>query len=384
MSGEKERRRSFDVLLVVAIGGAEQGVWRALSTADHLERALPPLLQWLGFLAVGASVLAGARLGARSGALAALGVFVFGCLMLNDQHTLLGATLVNAAHHAFVPCLLAFFAERLEPAGPSAGRYGRVAAFLLALQLAGGVAPAFLERAALGSIHAVCTLLAVGAAIALGSLRASPAGAPPMPPLARSAYRGAAPKEGEVPTPIAGGLRLVAPVVIPAMVFAFIAAARPRDLSAGYAADFVRPMISGFGAIVFLLGAAVRAKSPAPSPLAIFGGALFLAGLAWTLTRLPATWDLTDAGMMGIVSAMAPLAMTYAVLATRGRAAVVVIGAFYMVITLAGYAGRSIPHHEEWTVMLAIVIAALALVSGVWCVRNAAKLHARFDGGGHP
>lgn len=376
---EAVERRDSGVLLVMVSAWAEHGVWRATWTAHHLDRLLPALNLWLGFAAIAVGALAAWRFGPRVAALGTLGVFTFGCLMLNDERALLGTTLINAAHHAFVPCALALFGERLEPAGPSPTRYARVAAFLLTLQLAIGVAPAFLEGATPAGVHAVCTLIAVGAVAAMACVRAVPALAVPMPPLAQSAYRGGAPKEAVSATPIANGLRLIAPLVIPAMVFAFIAAARPRDLSSGFTADFVRPLIAGAGALVFYLSTVVRSKGPPPSPLATFGGALFLAGGAWTLTRLPATWDMTDAGMMGIVSAMAPLITTYAVLAARGRAAVMVIAPFYAGITLAAHAGFSISHREDWAVMLAIVMAALALVSGVWCVRNTTKVHARFD-----
>jgi hypothetical protein len=379
--GDEPRGGEADVFLIVASACAERGLWQAVWSADHLDRTLPVPLVLFAFMGVLFGALACWWLRPRWAAIGALGVVTFGCLMLRDQHpVLLGATLVNAGHHAFVPCILALFAERLEPDGPSLLRYSRVGAFLVLLELPLSLAPFLTSGQTLGSVHAICTLLAVSAMIGVAMVRAVPALARPMPVLVQSAYRGAAPKEAVRATPIADGLRLVAPLVIPAVVFAFIASAHPRELASADAAAVVRPIMIGSGASVFFLGTLRPSSSPL-KPLSVFGVALFLAGGAWTLTNLPATWDYTDAGFMGVVSSMVPLATTYAVLAARDRAAIGVIAPWYALTALASYAGQSAPRRADWMGMVAIVLAALALVLGVWCVRNAARVHARFDGG---
>ncbi|MFO0743220.1 MAG: hypothetical protein U0270_45530 [Labilithrix sp.] len=385
----RERPAWLDAVLLTLAAAVEHGVWRvSLIAAAGSDPPISPL-PWPGLVATVVGALA-ARLGTRPAALVTLGLVALGSLVrIDGRYDPSGVTLIDTAHHAFVPCMLALFAERLEAEGPSPGRLARMASFVLWLQVAVGVAPILLEWIApiptnpdearqLGPIPILGPFLLVGAATVMGKVPRARLVVAALPP--PSAYRGPLPMgpPRRLPT-VADRLRVLATLVMPAAVFTLMAAARPpAEPNAGpdLVALALAPLASMTGAIG--IGLLARRRSTL-SPLVIFGGALALAGLAWTVTSLPTT-SLHGAGFMAAVSAAAPIATAYAAVTVRGNQRSWVIGAWSVMIMIASHAGETLPRRANASAFITILAAALAIVCGAWLVRRAPEVQARFDG----
>lgn len=376
-------------VLLTLVATVEHGVWRLSSIAAA--GSGPPVSPWLwpGLVATVVGAIA-ARLGTRPAALVTLGLVALGAFArIDGRCDPSPVTLIDTAHHAFVPCMLALFAERLEAEGPSPGGFARMASFVLWLQVAVGAASLLLEWIAplpanpdharqLGSIPVLGFFLLVGAATVMGKVpRVRLRLAELLPP---SAYRGPLPMGPPRPLPtVADRLRVLATLVIPAAVFALMAAARPpAEPNAGpdLVALALAPLASMTGAIALWLLAWRRSTL---SPLMLFGGALALAGLAWTVTSLPTT-SLHGAGFMAAVSAAAPIATAYAAVTVRGNQRSLAIGVWSVMIMIASHAGEALARRSDVSTVITILSAALAIVCGAWLVRRAPEVQARFDG----